>query len=174
MSHTGAPAPINMRKSIQSDLPARSPVKLTHSGEQLAEFDVAKREVVHWKSSDGTAIEGILYKPKDSDARKNIRCWLSFTAGLPASMCRPSIRTAIIRSNDSSRKERWYCVRTTAARQGTAISSALNVRTGSRRLCGCDFGRGLIDRAGIRRQRPGGVHGMERGRVYLSFHHRVE
>jgi dipeptidyl aminopeptidase/acylaminoacyl peptidase len=53
-----------------SEVPANSPVKLTHSGEQLAEFDVAKREVVQWKSSDGTTIEGILYKPRDFDARK--------------------------------------------------------------------------------------------------------
>jgi dipeptidyl aminopeptidase/acylaminoacyl peptidase len=53
-----------------NSLPSKPPVKLTHSGEQLAEFDVAKREVVEWKSSDGTTIEGILYKPKDFDARK--------------------------------------------------------------------------------------------------------
>ncbi|MGA2537846.1 MAG: S9 family peptidase [Terracidiphilus sp.] len=53
-----------------ADLPASSPVKLTHAGAQLDGFDVAKREVVQWKSGDGTVIEGILYKPADFDANK--------------------------------------------------------------------------------------------------------
>jgi len=51
-------------------LPATSPVKLTHAGEQLSGFDLAKREVIHWKSGDGTVIEGILYKPADFDPAK--------------------------------------------------------------------------------------------------------
>jgi len=51
-------------------LPDASPAKVTHAGEELAGFDVAKREVVHWKSGDGTEIEGILLKPADFDARK--------------------------------------------------------------------------------------------------------
>lgn len=46
-----------------SDLPATSPVKLTHAGDQLTSFDTARREIVSWKSADGTPIEGILYKP---------------------------------------------------------------------------------------------------------------
>jgi dipeptidyl aminopeptidase/acylaminoacyl peptidase len=53
-----------------ADLPVASPVQLTHAGEQLSGFDTAKREVVHWKSGDGTTIEGILYKPADFDAKK--------------------------------------------------------------------------------------------------------
>ena len=47
------------------DLPAAAPAQLTHVGEQLSGFDTAKREVVRWKSGDGTLIEGILYKPAD-------------------------------------------------------------------------------------------------------------
>ena len=47
-----------------------APVKLTHAGEQLAGFDTAKREVVRWKSGDGTTIEGVLYKPADFVATK--------------------------------------------------------------------------------------------------------
>lgn len=53
-----------------SDLPAISPVKLTHSAEQLTGFDLGKREVVRWKSADGSMIEGILYKPADWAANK--------------------------------------------------------------------------------------------------------
>ena len=53
-----------------SDLPAGTPLKLTHSGEQLSGFDTAKREVVQWKSGDGTVIEGVLYKPADFSPTK--------------------------------------------------------------------------------------------------------
>jgi len=53
-----------------SDLPASSPQKLTHAGEQMTGYDVARREVVHWKSGDGTAIEGVLFKPADFDPKK--------------------------------------------------------------------------------------------------------
>jgi dipeptidyl aminopeptidase/acylaminoacyl peptidase len=53
-----------------ADLPATSPLKLTHAAEQLDGFDLAKREVIHWKSADGTAIEGILFKPADFDPAK--------------------------------------------------------------------------------------------------------
>ncbi len=47
-----------------------SPVQLTHVSEQLKDFDTAKREVVHWKSGDGTLVEGVLIKPADFDAKK--------------------------------------------------------------------------------------------------------
>lgn len=51
-------------------LSAPKPVQLTHAGEQLKGLDVARREVVRWKSSDGTEIEGVLYKPENFDAKK--------------------------------------------------------------------------------------------------------
>ena len=51
-------------------VPAGSPKKLTAAGEQEAPFTLAKREVVHWNSGDGTEIEGVLYKPADFDATK--------------------------------------------------------------------------------------------------------
>jgi dipeptidyl aminopeptidase/acylaminoacyl peptidase len=44
--------------------------KLTAMGDQLKPFVVAHREVISWKSSDGTAVEGVLYKPADFDAKK--------------------------------------------------------------------------------------------------------
>jgi dipeptidyl aminopeptidase/acylaminoacyl peptidase len=53
-----------------SRLPAGSPTQLTHAGEQEAAFTLAKREVVRWKSGDGTEIEGVLYKPADFSASK--------------------------------------------------------------------------------------------------------
>ena len=53
-----------------SDLPGASPVRLTHAGDQLIAFESAKREVVSWKSTDGTPIEGVLYKPLDFTPEK--------------------------------------------------------------------------------------------------------
>src|SRR5437870_5845778 len=44
--------------------------KLTAMGEQLKGFTLANREVVSWKSGDGTTIEGVLYTPPDFDVRK--------------------------------------------------------------------------------------------------------
>jgi dipeptidyl aminopeptidase/acylaminoacyl peptidase len=44
--------------------------KLTAMGEQLKGFSLARREVISWKSSDGTTIEGVLYTPSDFDAKK--------------------------------------------------------------------------------------------------------
>jgi len=44
--------------------------KLTSLGEQLKPFKIAHRQVISWKSADGTAIEGILYTPGDFDAKK--------------------------------------------------------------------------------------------------------
>ena len=51
-------------------LASGAPVKLTNAGAQEAGFTVAKREVVRWKSGDGTEIEGVLYKPADFSPTK--------------------------------------------------------------------------------------------------------
>ncbi|HET8925946.1 MAG TPA: S9 family peptidase [Candidatus Acidoferrum sp.] len=44
--------------------------KLTAMGEQTKGFSLARREVISWKSADGTTIEGVLCKPADFDAKK--------------------------------------------------------------------------------------------------------
>jgi len=44
--------------------------KLTALGDQLKGFTLAHREVVSWKSGDGTTIEGVLYTPSNFDAKK--------------------------------------------------------------------------------------------------------
>jgi dipeptidyl aminopeptidase/acylaminoacyl peptidase/ketosteroid isomerase-like protein len=46
------------------------PRRLTDFGKQLKEFRLGRREVVRWKSADGTTIEGVLTKPPDFDATK--------------------------------------------------------------------------------------------------------
>ena len=44
--------------------------KLTTMGDQLKGFTLAHREVVSWKSGDGTTIEGVLYTPANFDTKK--------------------------------------------------------------------------------------------------------
>jgi dipeptidyl aminopeptidase/acylaminoacyl peptidase len=44
--------------------------KLTSLGDQLKPFKIAHRDVISWKSSDGTTIEGVLYTPGDFDSKK--------------------------------------------------------------------------------------------------------
>ncbi len=41
--------------------------KLSNFGEQLKDFRLSVREVIEWKSTDGTTIEGVLSKPRDFD-----------------------------------------------------------------------------------------------------------
>ena len=44
--------------------------KLTTLGDQAKGFKIARREVISWKSTDGTLIEGVLLKPPDFDPKK--------------------------------------------------------------------------------------------------------
>ena len=44
--------------------------KLTAMGDQLKGFTRARREVISWKSADGTTIEGVLYTPSDFSLKK--------------------------------------------------------------------------------------------------------
>jgi dipeptidyl aminopeptidase/acylaminoacyl peptidase len=68
VAYVGA-GPNQYAEVYTSDLNGK-PAKLTHASEQLSAFDTAVRSVVHWKSSDGSVIEGILYKPTDFVATK--------------------------------------------------------------------------------------------------------
>jgi len=44
--------------------------KLTAMGDQLKGFALAHREVISWKSTDGTTIEGVLFTPPDFSMKK--------------------------------------------------------------------------------------------------------
>jgi dipeptidyl aminopeptidase/acylaminoacyl peptidase len=44
--------------------------KLTKMGEQLKDFQIARREMISWTSSDGARIQGVLLKPADFDPKK--------------------------------------------------------------------------------------------------------
>ncbi len=62
VAYRGA-APNQMAEIYASDTDQWRPAQLTHAGDQLAGYARTTREVVSWKSGDGTAIEGILEKP---------------------------------------------------------------------------------------------------------------
>jgi dipeptidyl aminopeptidase/acylaminoacyl peptidase len=47
-----------------------APKRLTTMGDQMKDFRLASREVITWKSADGTPIEGVLIKPADFDPAK--------------------------------------------------------------------------------------------------------
>src|SRR5262249_29605682 len=53
-----------------ADLKEYKPKRLTTLGDQLKPYRTASREVIQWKSTDGTPIEGILMKPADFDPGK--------------------------------------------------------------------------------------------------------
>jgi dipeptidyl aminopeptidase/acylaminoacyl peptidase len=67
-----------------------SPAKLTDATAQLSPFVVGTREVVTWKSKDGTTIEGVLVKPKDFSASKRYPL-LVVTHGGPTGIDRPTL-----------------------------------------------------------------------------------
>jgi dipeptidyl aminopeptidase/acylaminoacyl peptidase len=67
---TGA-APNHFAEIWVSSTADFAPRYLTDTGAQYKNFNLAHREVIEWKSSDGATIEGILIKPADYDpARK--------------------------------------------------------------------------------------------------------
>jgi dipeptidyl aminopeptidase/acylaminoacyl peptidase len=69
VAYRGA-GPNQFGEIYSAGLPEASPAKLTQAGTQVDGFTTAKREVVRWKSGDGTEIEGVLLKPADFDPHK--------------------------------------------------------------------------------------------------------
>ena len=80
------------------------PEKLSNISAQYAKFRLATRSVIHWKSSDGTAIEGILIKPANFDSSKKYPLLVEIHGG-------PTGTSRALRSPD-----RYYPVELFAAR----------------------------------------------------------
>lgn len=53
-----------------SDYPLKKAKPITEFTRQIAQWSVAKSEVISWKSEDGATIEGVLHKPEDYDPNK--------------------------------------------------------------------------------------------------------
>ncbi len=75
---------------FSSSLSSPAPVQVTHAGDQLSGFTLARREVVSWKSIDGAEIEGVLLKPADFDPSKKYPVLVVIHGG-PTGIDMPSI-----------------------------------------------------------------------------------
>jgi dipeptidyl aminopeptidase/acylaminoacyl peptidase len=63
---------------------------LTHLNDAMKPYTLARREVVHWRSGDGTTVEGILIKPADFDAKKRYPLLVVIHGG-PTGVDQPAI-----------------------------------------------------------------------------------
>ncbi len=87
-----AGSPTSMNEVFVSDLRNFAPRKLTNMNEQAKAFTLGTREVISWKSQDGTTIEGILIKPANFDATKKYPL-LCVIHGGPTGIDRPVLLT---------------------------------------------------------------------------------
>lgn len=87
MAFTAADAN-HMTEVYTSATAAFSPRQLTRMGDQIADWTLGTAEVISWKSSDGTTIEGVLHKPADYDAAKKYPLLVVIHGG-PTGVSRP-------------------------------------------------------------------------------------
>ena len=84
-------SPTSLTEVFVSGLPFQ-PRALTNMTAQADAFILGTREVISWKSKDGTEIEGVLIKPADFDPAGSTPCSASSTADRPAWTGRSSSR----------------------------------------------------------------------------------
>ncbi len=89
----GSSSPTSLNEIFTSDLPDFAPRRVTAMTDQVKEFNLATREVISWKSQDGTAIEGILIKPADFDPARKYPL-LCIIHGGPTGIDRPTLLDA--------------------------------------------------------------------------------
>ncbi|MFH1964374.1 MAG: S9 family peptidase, partial [Acidobacteriota bacterium] len=94
-----------------SSLKEYSPVKLTVFGNQLSDYELAGKEMVTWKSQDGTEITGVLITPADFDPARKYPLFVVIHGG-PTGISRPS---KFIRSN------RYYPIEQFCARGAVVL-----------------------------------------------------
>jgi dipeptidyl aminopeptidase/acylaminoacyl peptidase len=87
-----AGSPTTMNEVFVSDTRKFAPKKLTNMTEQARGFTLGTREVISWKSQDGTTIEGVLIKPAHFDATRKYPL-LCIIHGGPTGVDRPLLLT---------------------------------------------------------------------------------
>src|SRR5256714_6131580 len=87
-----AGSPTSMNEVFVSGMRRFAPRKLTDMTAQARGFTLGTREVISWKSQDGTTIEGILIKPANFDATKKYPL-LCIIHGGPTGTDRPLLLT---------------------------------------------------------------------------------
>ena len=85
-----AASPTTLTELFVSDASSFSPRALTNMTEQTKPLLLGTREVVSWKSTDGTVIEGVLIKPADFDPAKKYPL-LCVIHGGPTGVDRPAL-----------------------------------------------------------------------------------
>jgi dipeptidyl aminopeptidase/acylaminoacyl peptidase len=85
-----AASPTTMTEVYVAPAGGFAPRKLTNLTAQLAPFRIGTREVISWKSQDGTAIEGVLVKPAGFDVTKK-HPLLVIIHGGPTGIDRPTL-----------------------------------------------------------------------------------
>ena len=83
-------SPTSLNEIYVTDTANFAPRKLTAMNEQVKDLKLATREVISWKSQDGTTIEGILIKPADFDPTKKYPL-LCVIHGGPTGIDRPTL-----------------------------------------------------------------------------------
>ena len=87
-----ASSPTSLSEVFVSDTMNFAPRQLTKMTEQTKDLILGTREVVTWKSTDGTEIEGVLIKPADFDPSRKYPL-LCIIHGGPTGIDRPSLLT---------------------------------------------------------------------------------
>lgn len=77
-----------LREIYTTNIDHPQPKALTHFTDEVSDWSLGTREVITWKSKDGTPIEGILWKPADFDAKKTYPLLVSIHGG-PTGTSRP-------------------------------------------------------------------------------------
>ncbi len=85
-----ASSPTSLSEVFFTETARFAPRVLTHSTEQTRDFIMASREMISWKSTDGTMIEGVLIKPADFDPNKKYPL-LCIIHGGPTGVDRPNL-----------------------------------------------------------------------------------
>ena len=74
----------------KTSLDVYSPVKVTDMTAQVKDWPLGTREVISWKSKDGTEIEGILWKPENYDSIRKYPLLVNIHGG-PSTTSRPML-----------------------------------------------------------------------------------
>ncbi len=85
-----ASSPTTLNEIFVSDVKAFAPRMLTQMSDQAKPFELGTREVISWKSTDGTPIEGVLIKPANFDPSKKYPL-LCIIHGGPTGIDRPAL-----------------------------------------------------------------------------------
>lgn len=88
-----APSATSLNEIYVTETANFAPRKLTAMTEQVKDYKLATREVISWKSQDGTTIEGILIKPADFNPSKKYPL-LCVIHGGPTGIDRPTLLDA--------------------------------------------------------------------------------